>query len=109
MALSLSLGERVAVRLRKRVFSAYLQQPAPWYDTTPTGSMVSTLGLDIEVIQAAITRMLGARVRPSLLPPRYPLHVPLICSEGCSRLLLQSVVQNQKCKLSLSWRGRTCA
>ena len=67
VALSLSLGERVAVRLRRRVFSAFLQQPAAWYDATPTGSMVSTLGVDIEVIQAAITRLLGARVRPKPL------------------------------------------
>lgn len=56
----------MAARLRKRVFSAFLQQPVAWYDTTPTGSMVSTLGVDIEVIQTAVTRMLGARVQ---LPP----------------------------------------
>ena len=64
MALSLSLGERLAARLQRRVFSAFLRQAGPWYDGTPAGAMASTLGADVDLVQAAVTRLLGARVRP---------------------------------------------
>ena len=57
------VGEGVARRLRDRVFGALMRQPASWYDATPAESLTTVVGADVEIVQAAVVRMLGARVR----------------------------------------------
>jgi ABC-type multidrug transport system fused ATPase/permease subunit len=59
----LTIGEGVAQRLRDRVFSALMRQPSSWYDAMSAESLTTVIGADVEVIQAAVVRLLGARVR----------------------------------------------
>ena len=67
VALSLMIGEGVAQRLRTRIFEALMQQSAGWYDVTPADSLTTVIGADVEIVQAAVVRLLGARVPPDLL------------------------------------------
>ncbi len=60
------IGEGVAQRLRNRIFEALMQQSAGWYDATPADSLTTVIGADVEIVQAAVVRLLGARV-PALL------------------------------------------
>ena len=57
------IGEGVAQRLRDRIFEALMRQPAGWYDVTPADSLTTVIGADVEIVQAAVVRLLGARVQ----------------------------------------------
>ena len=63
VALSLTIAEGVARRLRVRVFEALMRQQPGWYDVTPAETLTTVIGADVEMVQAAVVRMLGARVR----------------------------------------------
>ena len=62
VTLSLMIGEGVAQRLRTRIFDALMQQRAGWYDITPQDSLTTVIGADVEIVQVAVVRLLGARV-----------------------------------------------
>lgn len=61
VALSLSLGESMAHRLRCRLFGALLHRDPLFYDSVRTGQMVAWLGQDIKVLQGTVSKLLGAR------------------------------------------------
>lgn len=54
VALSLSLGEALAHRLRCRLFGALLSRDALFFDSVRTGQMVAWLGQDVEVLQVRL-------------------------------------------------------
>jgi ABC-type multidrug transport system fused ATPase/permease subunit len=61
VALSLAAGERLAARVRARLFAALLRRDAAFHDRARAGAMAAWLGQDVEVLQQAVARVLGAR------------------------------------------------
>lgn len=58
--LASSVGERLATRVKSRLFSAMMVHALP-YSQTSSGTMISWLGNDIQVLQTTVTKLLGAR------------------------------------------------
>lgn len=59
--LASSVGERLATRVKSRLFSAMMKRPYSPYSTLSSGTMLSWLGNDIQVLQTTVTKLLGAR------------------------------------------------
>lgn len=53
------VGERLVRRLRKRYFQSLLKQEASFFDTLPSGDVVSRLVTDIEVVQSGTSEKVG--------------------------------------------------
>ena len=49
-------GERTVARLRRRLFSAVLNQEVAFFDSMRTGDIMTRLTADTQVVQRAITR-----------------------------------------------------
>ena len=49
-------GERIVARLRRRLFSAVLNQEVAFFDSMRTGDIMTRLTADTQVVQRAITR-----------------------------------------------------
>ena len=49
-------GERIVARLRRRLFSALLDQEVAFFDTMRTGDIMTRLTADTQVVQRAVTR-----------------------------------------------------
>ena len=47
-------GERIVLRLREKLFSRLLKQEVSFFDSTPTGDLMSRLSADTAVIQSAV-------------------------------------------------------
>ena len=56
--LASSVGERLASRVRSRLFRSIMWKKI---DSTDSGTMISWLGNDVNVLQATVTKLLGAR------------------------------------------------
>lgn len=61
VSLATTAGERLASRVRTRLFSAMLRRDGKFYSKISTGTMLSWLGNDVEVLQTTISKLLGAR------------------------------------------------
>lgn len=59
--LASSVGERLATRVKGRLFAAMMGHPYSPYSTISSGTMISWLGNDIQVLQTTVTKLLGAR------------------------------------------------
>ena len=59
--LASSVGERLATRVKGRLFSAMMMQPYSPYSNISSGTMISWLGNDVQVLQTTVTKLLGAR------------------------------------------------
>lgn len=59
--LASSVGERLATRVKSRLFAAMMAHPYSPYSTISSGTMISWLGNDIQVLQTTVTKLLGAR------------------------------------------------
>jgi ABC-type multidrug transport system fused ATPase/permease subunit len=56
-------GERLAARLRKRLFAAIIAQETGFFDTSRTGELINRLSSDTQVIQSALTVNISMLVR----------------------------------------------
>ena len=56
-------GERVAMRLRNRLFAAIMTQPVAFFDANRTGELVNRLVADTTLVQTAFTITVGALLR----------------------------------------------
>lgn len=61
VALAQSMAEGIAGRLRKQLFSKLLARETSFFSTVKTGELTSWLGQDIELLQATVAKLLGAR------------------------------------------------
>lgn len=56
-------GERLAARLRKRLFASIISQETGFFDTSRTGELINRLSSDTQVIQSALTVNISMLVR----------------------------------------------
>ena len=56
-------GERVVVRIRKRLFSHLMKQEVAFYDTTKSGELVNRLASDTDVLKNAVTTNISMGLR----------------------------------------------
>jgi ABC-type multidrug transport system fused ATPase/permease subunit len=56
-------GERLAARLRKRLYASILSQETGFFDTSRTGELINRISADTQVIQSALTVNISMLVR----------------------------------------------
>ena len=61
VALSQTIGESVAARLRSTLFSELLSRNTTFHGRVKTGAMMSWLGTDVEIVGSTLSKLLGAR------------------------------------------------
>ncbi len=59
-------GERVVLRLRKRLFACILEQDIAFFDETRTGELVNRLADDCSVLQSTVTSNVSMALRQLL-------------------------------------------
>lgn len=60
-------GERIAARLRERVFGRMLHQDVPWFDRHRVGQLSNTLSSDISKMQSCLTSQVTTALRSSVM------------------------------------------